>query len=72
MNNNEIKIFQTQDGSKEFSVLLNSETVWLNLNQMSELFERDKSVISRHLNNLFFEEEIGKISTCAFFATVQS
>lgn len=72
MNNNEIKIFQTQDGSTEFSVLLNSETVWLNLNQMSELFERDKSVISRHIKNIFLEKELDKNSVVAFFATVQS
>jgi hypothetical protein len=69
MNNNEIKIFQTQDGSTEFSVLLNSETVWLNLNQMSELFERDKSVISRHIKNIFLEKELDKNSVVAFFAT---
>ncbi len=69
MNNNEIKIFQTQDGSTEFSVLLNSETVWLNLNQMSELFERDKSVISRHIKNIFLEQELDKKSVVAFFAT---
>jgi prophage maintenance system killer protein len=69
MNNNEIKIFQTQDGSTEFSVLLNSETVWLNLNQMSELFERDKSVISRHIRNIFLENELDKNSVVAFFAT---
>jgi prophage maintenance system killer protein len=69
MNNNEIKVFQTQDGSTEFSVLLNSETVWLNLNQMSELFERDKSVISRHIRNIFLENELDKNSVVAFFAT---
>jgi len=69
MINNEIKIFQTQDGSTEFSVLLNNETVWLNLNQMSELFERDKSVISRHIKNVFSEDELDKNAVVAFFAT---
>jgi len=69
MINNEIKIFQTQDGSTEFSVLLNNENVWLNLNQMSELFERDKSVISRHIKNVFSEDELDKNAVVAFFAT---
>lgn len=47
-----------------------AETVWLNLNQISELFERDKSTISRHLKKIF-EEELNRDSTVAFFTTVQ-
>lgn len=49
----------------------NAETVWLSLNQLSDLFERDKSVISRHLKKNFKEEELDRKSTVAFFATVQ-
>jgi len=52
-------------------VKLDHKTVWLNLNQMADLFERDKSVISRHLNNIFKERELIKRSTVAKFATVQ-
>ena len=51
---------------------MKDETVWLSLDQMSELFERDKSVISRHISNIFKEEELDKDSTVAKFATVQN
>jgi len=53
-------------------VKLEKETVWLSLNQMVELFERDKSVISRHLHNIFKTKELQRTSTVAFFATVQN
>ncbi len=46
--------------------------MWLNLNQISDLFKRDKSVISRHLRNIFQSKELNKNSTVAFFATVQN
>ncbi|MCD6459166.1 virulence protein RhuM/Fic/DOC family protein [bacterium] len=52
-------------------VRLKRETVWLNLNQMADLFKRDKSVISRHLRNIFETKELEKKSTVAKFATVQ-
>ncbi len=55
----------------KIEVKLVEDTVWLNLNQMADLFERDKSVISRHLRNIFKEKELSKNSTVAFFATVQ-
>jgi prophage maintenance system killer protein len=50
-------------------VKLEAETVWLNLNQMSGLFDRDKSVISRHLRNIFKTGELDRDSVVAFFAT---
>ncbi len=50
-------------------VKLDKETVWLNLNQMTDLFNRDKSVISRHLRNVFKEKELNKSSVVANFAT---
>ena len=71
MNNSEITIFKTEDGKTEIQVKLENETVWLNLMQLSELFDRDKSVISRHINNVYRENELGKSSTVANFATVQ-
>jgi len=52
-------------------VRLDHETLWLSLNQAAELFNRDKSVISRHIKNIFKEEELNPKSTVTFFATVQ-
>ena len=48
------------------------ETIWLNLSQLCELFQRDKSVISRHIKNIYTEGELEEDSTVAFFATVQN
>ena len=66
---NEIILFDNQGVKLE--VNLKDETVWLSLEQMSELFKRDKSVISRHISNIFKEQELDKNSTVANFATVQ-
>ena len=71
MKKSEIKIYETPDGKTSIEVKLEKETVWLNLNQISELFERDKSVISRHINNIYKEAELDKHSTVAKIATVQ-
>ena len=65
---NEIIIFENQNVKLE--VNMKDETVWLSLDQLSKLFERDKSVISRHIKNIF-NEELDDISTVAKFATVQ-
>ena len=67
---NEIILFENQGVKLE--VNLKDETVWLNLEQMTELFKRDKSVISRHISNIFKEKELEKNSTVANFATVQN
>ena len=64
---NEIILFENQNIKLE--VNMKDETVWLSLEQMSNLFNRDKSVISRHIKNAL-EEELDN-STVAFFATVQ-
>lgn len=71
MNNSDIRIYQLEDGKTEISVQLDHETVWLSLNQMAELFVRDKSVISRHINNTFKERELTRDATVAKNATVQ-
>ena len=71
MEKSEIKIYKTLEGKTSIEVKLEKETVWLSLNQMSDLFERDKSVISRHINNIFREGELEKGSTVAKYATVQ-
>ena len=64
---NEIILFENQGVKLE--VNLKDETVWLNLEQMTQLFKRDKSVISRHIKNIFLEEELDKNSVVANFAT---
>lgn len=70
-NKGEIIIYQTEDGITKISVNLQDETVWLSLDQMAELFQRDKSTISRHIKNVFEEGELLQSSTVANFATVQ-
>lgn len=65
-----IEIYRTKDGKSEIQVNLEKDTVWLSLNQISELFERDKSVISRHIKNIFSEKELVLNSTVAKNARV--
>ncbi len=65
----EIVIYAAQDGHVELDVSLADETVWLSMNQMVQLFGRDKSVISRHLNNIFKINELERDSVVANFAT---
>jgi len=67
--NQDLVIFKTDAGDVYVDVKLEQDTVWLNLNQLSQLFERDKSVISRHLKNIFSEEELEQNSVVANFAT---
>ena len=57
MNNDykgEIIIYQTEDGLSKIDVKVENETVWLSLDQMADLFQRDKSTILRHIRNVFF------------------
>lgn len=68
----EIIIYQTEDGLSKISVNMQDETVWLSLEQMAELFQRDKSTISRHIRNVFKEGELVREVTVAKFATVQN
>lgn len=68
----EIIIYQTEDGLTKINVNMQNETVWLSLEQMAELFQRDKSTISRHIRNVFKEGELKRESTVANFATVQN
>jgi hypothetical protein len=71
-NQGEMVIYQTPDGGIELDVLLEQESIWLNLNQLSALLGRDKSVISRHLRNIFKEEELEHESVVAKNATTAS
>ncbi|MFH0764100.1 MAG: virulence protein RhuM/Fic/DOC family protein [Candidatus Omnitrophota bacterium] len=70
-NKGEIAIYKAKSGSVRLDVKLENETVWLSLNQVARLFDRDKSVISRHISNIFREKELDSRSTVANFATVQ-
>lgn len=65
----EIAIYSSKDGQIELNVKLENDTVWLTLDQMAELFQRNKSTISRHIHNVFEEEELEEKATVAFFAT---
>lgn len=68
----EIILYQTEDGQTRVDVRLENETVWLSLNDIAHLFDRDKSVISRHIRNVFSEGELERDSVVANFATVQN
>ena len=68
-NSGEIVIYKTQDGLTKFDVRLEDETVWITQDQMTELFQRDKSTVSRHIKNIFTDGELDEKSVVAFFAT---
>ena len=68
----EVIIYQTEDGLSKLEVNLKNETVWLSIDQMAELFQRDKSTISRHIKNVFEEGELIRDSVVANFATTAS
>jgi len=70
-NRGEIIIYRAEDNTVQLDVRMEQETVWLNLNQMAMLFDRDKSVISRHIREVFKEHELSKEATVAKNATVQ-
>lgn len=65
----EFLLYQTEDGQTRLETRLAGETVWLSLNQMVELFQRDKSVISRHIRNVFEEGELTRDAVVANYAT---
>lgn len=68
-NNTELIIYQTEDGKTKIDVHMENETVWLSLDQMAELFQRDKSTISKHIKNIFAEGELTREAVVANFAT---
>lgn len=71
-NKGQIILYQTQDGESKIEVTLANETVWLTADQMAELFQRNKSTISRHIKNVFESGELHQDSVVAFFATTAS
>ncbi len=68
---NEIVLYSSHELAEHIEVRIDKETVWLSLNQIAQLFGRDKSVISRHLRNVYKEEELSYEATVAKNATVQ-
>ena len=65
----EFILYITEDGQTKVLTRIQEDTVWLSLNQLAELFQRDKSVISRHIKNIFAEAELEEHSVVAKFAT---
>jgi hypothetical protein len=68
----EIIMYQTSDGETKIDVIFDNETVWLSMMQLVDLFQRDKSVISRHIKNVFEEGELERDAVVANFATTAS
>ena len=68
-NNSEMMIFTTEDGLTKIETTFDGDTVWLSIDQMAELFQRDKSTISRHIKNIFTEGELKRAAVAASFAT---
>lgn len=62
-------IYTTEDGLTKIEATFDEDTVWLSIDQMAELFQRDKSTISRHIKNVFSEGELQRESVVANFAT---
>lgn len=71
MKNSSIIMYTTEDGLTKIETTFDEDTVWLSLEQMAELFQRDKSTISRHIKNIFEEGELAQAATVAKFATIQ-
>ena len=72
MNKGQFLLYQTPDGDSQIEVKLQNDTVWLSLDQMAELFQRNKSTISRHIKNVLEDGELQEEATIANFATVQN
>ncbi len=67
-----VLLYQTEDGKTQIEVSLKNDTVWLSIDQMADLFQRNKSTISRHIKNVLESGELAADSVVAFFATVQN
>ena len=69
MDKGQIILYQTPDGESKIEVRLENDTVWLSADQMAELFQRNKSTISRHIKNVLEDGELDSKEVVAFFAT---
>ena len=72
MQKSNLLMYTTEDGLTKIEATFVNDTVWLSLEQMAELFQRDKSTISRHIKNIFTEGELNRGSVVAKFATTAS
>ena len=72
MDKGQIILYQTPDGESKIEVRLENDTVWLSADQMAELFQRNKSTISRLIKNVLEDGELEEAATVAFFATIQN
>ncbi len=70
--NSEIIMYQTEDGLTKIETTFDNDTVWLSIDQMAELFQRDRSVIGKHIRNIFKEGELEKSLVWAKFAYTAS
>ena len=70
--NGQVAVYEAPDGQVQVDVRLERDTVWLTQSQMAELFDRDRSVVSRHIRNAFREGELDRGATSAKFAQVQN
>lgn len=69
---NQIVIYKTKNGETEIDVKMQDETLWLSVDKIATLFDKDRTTIQRHIKHIFAEEELDEKSTCAFFAQVQT
>ena len=72
MQESNLLMYTTEDGLTKIEATFVNDTVWLSLEQIAELFQRDKSTISRHIKNIFAEGELNRGSVVAKFATTAS
>lgn len=72
MENNQIVIYQTADGETSIDVLLDQETVWLDQEKISDLFQTDRTSITKHIKNIYKSTELSEDVTCAKIAQVQT
>ncbi len=70
-NENEIVLFETEDKEIKLNVTIEQDTVWLNRNQMAELFDRDVKTIGKHINNAIIEELSDQVVVAKFATTTQ-
>ena len=68
MNDNKIEIYRSPNGEIELNVKTDGDTVWLSQTQMAQLFGRNRTVIAKHINNIFKEGELDEVLVCAKFA----
>ena len=69
--NSSLILYTTEDGLTKIEATFDRDTVWLSIDQMADLFQRNKSTVSRHIGNIYKEGELDRTATVAKFATVQ-